>query len=74
MYELEEKEDKGENITVINEKTGKPHTYNTKTFKDENGSYPPWFKPRKTQKRMRKLNHARKQRFKQAWTTINVPL
>lgn len=73
-HEFEEERDKGENITVVNEKTGKKHTYNTKTMKDEHGSYPPWFKPKKTAKRIRKLEHSRKMRFRQAWTTINVPL
>lgn len=67
-------DDKGENVEVVNEKTGKVHIYNTKTFKDQHGSYPPWFKPRKTERKTRKLLHARKQRFKQAWSTANVPL
>ena len=73
-YELQEKHEKGEKIKVINENTGKEHIYNTKTMKDQHGSYPPWFKTKKTPKRMRKLNHARKKHFKQAWCTVNVPL
>lgn len=72
--EFEEAREPGEQVTVVNEKTGKTHIYNTKTFKDQHGSYPPWFKPKKTAKRIRKKNHARKLKFKQAWTVTNVPL
>lgn len=72
--EIEEERDQGENITVVNEKTGKSHTFNSKTLKDQHGSYPAWYKPKKTAKRIRKKNHARKLKFKQAWTVTNVPL
>uniref|UniRef100_A0A1A9WG02 Protein LLP homolog n=1 Tax=Glossina brevipalpis TaxID=37001 RepID=A0A1A9WG02_9MUSC len=73
-YEMEEAREKGQNVTIVNEKTGKTHIYNTKTLKDQHGSYPPWFKPKKTAKRMRKKAHAQKKNFKQAWTVTNVPL
>lgn len=73
-FELQEEREKGETITVVNEKTGKTHVYNTKTLKDQHGSYPAWYKPRKTAKRMRKKDHARKLKFKQHWTVTNVPL
>ncbi|XP_013116494.1 protein LLP homolog [Stomoxys calcitrans] len=73
-FELQEEREQGQSVTVVNEKTGKTHVYNTKTLKDQHGSYPPWFKPKKTAKRMRKRDHARKMKFKQAWTVTNVPL
>lgn len=72
--ELREEREKGGQVTVVNEKTGLTHVYNTKTLKDQHGSYPSWYKPRKTAKRMRKKDHARKRKFKQAWTVTNVPL
>ncbi|KAI8120166.1 hypothetical protein FF38_05119 [Lucilia cuprina] len=73
-FELQEEREQGEKITIVNEKTGKTHVYNTKTLKDQHGSYPSWYKPRKTAKRMRKKDHARKLKFKQHWTVTNVPL
>ncbi|KAI9587892.1 protein LLP homolog isoform X1 [Glossina fuscipes] len=73
-YEMEEAREKGQNVTIVNEKNGKCHIYNTKTLKDQHGSYPPWFKPKKTAKRMRKKAHAQKKKFKQTWTVTNVPL
>ncbi|KAM7356382.1 uncharacterized protein ACRADG_002140 isoform 1-T2 [Cochliomyia hominivorax] len=74
QFELQEEREKGESITVVNEKTGKTHIYNSKTLKDQHGSYPPWYKPRKTAKRMRKKDHARKLKFNQRWTVTNIPL
>jgi hypothetical protein len=32
----------GKTMMVVNENTGKTHNYNTRTFKDEYNSYPPW--------------------------------
>ncbi|XP_065359990.1 protein LLP homolog [Calliphora vicina] len=73
-FELKEERHQGDKITIVNEKTGKTHVYNTKTLKDQHGSYPGWYKPRKTAKRIRKKDHARRLRFKQHWTVTNVPL
>lgn len=65
-----------ENITVINENTGKEHTFNTKTLKDQYGNRPAWFKNRKLGKQKRKLNEFRKKvkNYKQKWATSNIPL
>ncbi|XP_004526880.1 protein LLP homolog [Ceratitis capitata] len=73
-HEAEERREPGKNFTEVNEKTGKVHVYNSKTMKDQHGSYPPWYKPKKTAKRIRKKAHAMKKRFRQTWTTANVPL
>ena len=73
-FEAQEERETGKKVKVTNEKTGKLHVYNSKTMKDQHGSYPPWYKPKKTAKRMRKKAFAQKRKFKQAWTTINVPL
>ncbi|XP_011210898.1 protein LLP homolog [Bactrocera dorsalis] len=73
-HEMEERREPGKSFTEVNEKTGKVHVYNSKTMKDQHGSYPPWYKPKKTAKRIRKKAHAMKKRFKQTWTTANVPL
>ncbi|XP_055373483.1 protein LLP homolog [Condylostylus longicornis] len=72
--ELDEEHSKGEIVEVTNEKTGKVQKFNTKTMKDQNGKFPTWYKPRKTPKKIRKMDHARKLKFKQQWTTTNVPL
>lgn len=45
MQEIDEKLSKkknGKTMKVVNENTGKTHNYNTRTFKDEFNSYPPW--------------------------------
>ncbi|XP_037929887.1 18 kDa learning-associated protein of slug-like [Teleopsis dalmanni] len=73
-HEMQEQREKGKKIKVVNENTGKEHIYNSKTLRDQFGNYPPWFKRNKTAKRLRKKDHARSRDFKQAWTTINVPL
>lgn len=73
-FEIQEERDQGEDITLVNEKTGKSHTFNSKTLKDEHGTYPAWHKSRKSAKRLRKKDHSRKKNFKQTWTVTNVPL
>ena len=70
---MKEKYEKGKKVKVLNEKSGKEHTFNMKTMKDQHGSYPVWYNPRKTDKKVRKKQHARIQRFKQQWTTMAVP-
>ncbi|XP_030560895.1 protein LLP homolog [Drosophila novamexicana] len=74
IYEHQESLEKGKPIPQVNEKTGVEHVYNSKTLKDQFGNYPAWFKKKKTAKRLRKKQHAQKKNFKQAWTTVNVPL
>ncbi|KAM8710205.1 hypothetical protein ACLKA7_016921 [Drosophila subpalustris] len=74
MYEHQESLEKGQQVAQVNEKTGVEHVYNSKTLKDQFGNYPAWFKKKKTAKRLRKKQHAQKKNFKQAWTTVNVPL
>ncbi|EDW68432.1 protein LLP homolog [Drosophila virilis] len=74
IYEHQESLEKGKPIAQVNEKTGVEHVYNSKTLKDQFGNYPAWFKKKKTAKRLRKKQHAQKKNFKQAWTTVNVPL
>ncbi|EDW78958.1 protein LLP homolog [Drosophila tropicalis] len=74
IYEHQESLETGEKIAVTNEKTGVEHVFNSKTLKDQFGNYPAWFKKKKTAKRLRKKQHAQKKNFKQAWTTVNVPL
>ncbi|EDV95624.1 protein LLP homolog [Drosophila grimshawi] len=74
IYEHQESLEKGKEIFQVNEKTGVEHVYNSKTLKDQFGNYPAWFKKKKTAKRLRKKQHAQKKNFKQAWTTVNVPL
>ncbi|XP_064541761.1 protein LLP homolog [Drosophila montana] len=74
IYEHQESLEKGKEIPQVNEKTGVEHVYNSKTLKDQFGNYPAWFKKKKTAKRLRKKQHAQKKNFKQAWTTVNVPL
>ncbi|XP_030375293.1 protein LLP homolog [Scaptodrosophila lebanonensis] len=74
IYEHEENQEQGQQVATLNENTGKEHVYNSKTLKDQYGNYPPWFKNRKTAKRLRKKQHSQKKNFKQAWTTVNVPL
>ncbi|XP_023159606.1 protein LLP homolog [Drosophila hydei] len=74
MYEHQESLEKGQKIRQVNEKTGVEHVFNSKTLKDQFGNYPEWFKRKKTAKRLRKKQHAQKKNFKQAWTTVNVPL
>lgn len=65
-----------EDITIVNENTGKSHTFNTKTLKDEFGTRPAWFKNRKLGKKKKKLNEFRKKtkNYKQKWATSNIPL
>ncbi|KAH8408360.1 hypothetical protein KR215_003543 [Drosophila sulfurigaster] len=74
MFEHQESLEKGKRIVQVNENTGVEHVFNTKTLKDQFGNYPAWFKKKKTAKRLRKKQHAQKKNFKQAWTTVNVPL
>ncbi|XP_034482904.1 protein LLP homolog [Drosophila innubila] len=74
MYEHQESLEKGQPVVQVNENTGVEHVYNSKTLKDQFGNYPAWFKKKKTAKRLRKKQHAQKKNFKQAWTTVNVPL
>ncbi|KAH8395602.1 hypothetical protein KR222_001868 [Zaprionus bogoriensis] len=74
MYEHQESLEKGQPVKQVNETTGIEHVYNSKTLKDQFGNYPAWFKKKKTAKRLRKKQHAQKKNFKQAWTTVNVPL
>lgn len=65
-----------ENITIVNENTGKSHTFNSKTLKDQYGNRPAWFKNRKLGKAKKKLNEFRKKtkNYKQKWATSNIPL
>lgn len=74
LQELEDEADQGENVEVINENTKKVHIYNTKTLRDQYGTLPPWKKPRNTEKKIRKKNHAMKKQFNQAWLNKFVPL
>ncbi|XP_017071613.1 protein LLP homolog [Drosophila eugracilis] len=74
IYEHQESLEKGEKVKVTNENTGVEHVFNSKTLKDQYGNYPAWFKKKKTAKRLRKKQHSQKKNFKQAWTTVNVPL
>lgn len=74
IYEHQESLEKGQPVVQVNEKSGVEHVYNSKTLKDQFGNYPAWFKKKKTAKRLRKKQHAQKKNFKQAWTTVNVPL
>ncbi|EDV38969.1 uncharacterized protein Dana_GF24733 [Drosophila ananassae] len=74
IYEHQESLEKGEPVALVNENTGVEHVFNSKTLKDQYGNYPAWFKKKKTAKRLRKKQHAQKKNFKQAWTTVNVPL
>lgn len=65
-----------EDITIVNENTGKSHTFNSKTLKDQFGTRPVWFKNRKLGKAKKKLNEFRKKtkNYKQKWATSNIPL
>lgn len=74
MFEHQESLEKGQPVVHVNENTGVEHVYNSKTLKDQFGNFPAWFKKKKTAKRLRKKQHAQKKNFKQAWTTVNVPL
>lgn len=74
LAELAEKDDVGENIEVVNEKTNVVHVYNTKTLRDQFNTLAPWKQPRKTERKQRKVNHSRKLNFKQAWCAQFVPL
>ncbi|KAH8302066.1 hypothetical protein KR044_002385 [Drosophila immigrans] len=74
MFEHQESLEKGKRVVQVNEKTGVEHVFNSKTLKDQFGNYPDWFKKKKSAKRLRKKQHAQKKNFKQAWTTVNVPL
>lgn len=74
LEEIKEEEDPGENIEVINENTQKVHIYNSKTMRDQFGCLPPWKRPRRTERKMRKVNHTRKKTFKQNWCAKFVPL
>lgn len=74
MQELKDEADPGENIEVINEKTKKVHVYNTKTMRDQYGSLPTWKKPRNTEKKIQRKNHAMKKQFNQAWLNKFVPI
>jgi len=74
IYEHQESLEQGEKVKVTNENTGVEHVFNSKTLKDQYGNYPAWFKKKKTAKRLRKKQHSQKKNFKQAWTTVNVPL
>lgn len=72
--ELEEQEDPGEIVETVNENTGKVHVYNTKTMRDQYGTLPAWKKPRKTERKLRKIAHARMKGFRQKWCAQFVPL
>lgn len=74
IAELRETNSKGEDIEVINDKTNVKHVYNTKTGRDQFGCLPPWKQARRTERKMRKVNHSRKLNFKQAWCAKFVPL
>ncbi|BFF98213.1 protein LLP homolog [Drosophila madeirensis] len=74
IYEHQESLEKGQKVKVTNDKTGVEHVFNSKTLKDQYGNYPAWFKKKKTAKRLRKKQHSQTKNFKQAWTTVNVPL
>lgn len=74
LDELHEEEDKGEAVEVVNENTQKVHVYNTKTFRDQYGTLPPWKKTKKTQRKINKRIHSQKLKFNQAWCTKYVPL
>lgn len=74
LAELAEKDDLGENIEVVNEKTNVVHVYNTKTLRDQFNTLPPWKAPRKTERKQRKVNHSRKLNFNQAWCAQFIPL
>uniref|UniRef100_T1GBM0 Uncharacterized protein n=1 Tax=Megaselia scalaris TaxID=36166 RepID=T1GBM0_MEGSC len=65
-----------ENVTIVNEKTGKSHTFNTKTLKDEFGTRPIWFKNRKLGKGKKKhiQNRRGARNYKQKWCSTNLPL
>ncbi|GBP01493.1 hypothetical protein EVAR_70703_1 [Eumeta japonica] len=72
-FELQEQREKGEQVAVVNEKTGLTPCIQHKTLKDQHGSYPPWYKTIKLLNVCaRRIMHKRK--FKQAWTVTNVPL
>ncbi|ALC45084.1 CG15019 [Drosophila busckii] len=73
-FEHQESLEKGSQVVQVNEKSGVEHVFNSKTLKDQFGNYPAWFKKKKTAKRLRKKQHSQKKNFKQAWTTVNVPL
>lgn len=72
--ELKERDDKGEDIEVVNEKTNVVHVYNTKTGRDQFGNLPAWKQPRRTERKIRKVNHSRKLNFNQAWCAQFIPL
>lgn len=74
LDELKADADPGENIEVVNENTKKVHIYNTRTMRDQFGSLPPWQKPRNTERKIRKKEHAMKKQFKQTWVNKFVPL
>lgn len=74
LIELREKDDEGENVEVVNEKTKVVHVYNTKTMRDQFGTLPVWKQPRRTERKIRKVNHSRKLNFNQAWCAQFIPL
>lgn len=74
LLELEDEADPGETVEVVNENTKKVHVYNTKTMRDQYGTLPPWQKPRNTEKKVRRKNHAMKKQFNQAWLNKFVPI
>lgn len=74
LDELNEEEDKGESVEVVNESTQKVHVYNTKTLRDQYGTLPPWKKTKKTQRKINKRIHSQKLKFNQAWCTQYIPL
>lgn len=45
---------KKKKITVTNDNTGKSHTYDVNTMKDQFGSYPPWYNLRHAKKKIRR--------------------
>lgn len=74
LDELAEEKEKGEIVEVTNEKTGVVHRFNTKTLRDQFGTLPTWKKPRNTERKIRKKQHAQKKQFNQAWLNKFVPL
>jgi len=70
---IEEKiqQDRGDTIQVVNPETGKKHRYNTKTMKDQFGSYPVWYRAKKIKVKMNKRKVQHKSNF---WTSAFLPM
>jgi Learning-associated protein len=68
IREKKEEYEKSQKIPVKNEKTGIVHTFDSKTLKDQFGTYPVWLN-----KNIRKRKLQRRKKDKQFWVGAYMP-